>query len=46
MKTPIISTAVKIGLISRLLDYNITEKDICIHFICGADTNVIFCYNG
>jgi hypothetical protein len=51
MKTPIIwtaqhSTAVKTGLISRLLDYNITEKDTCTHSIRGADTSVLFRYNG
>ena len=39
------STAVKTGLFSRLLDYNLTQKDICTYSIRGADTNVIFRYN-
>ena len=39
------STAVKTGLFSRLLDYNLTQKDICTYSIRGADTNVLFRYN-
>ena len=40
------STAVKTGLFYRLLNHNIIVKDICMHSIRGANTNVLFRYNG